>query len=117
VGGGHGVEHRPALGAVIDPIEHEAMQMDVEIIPGYPCPSPRWGQPSAVQNRSRRFGGGRAETLDDHFARSKMGRTTYARRGRAKDGTHQRDGAGVGFGPLESGLLDQNRNYRDVMRL
>ena len=59
------------------------MQMDVEIIPGYPCPSPRWGQPSAVQNRSRRFGGGRAETLDE------------------------RDGAGVGFGALESCLLDQ----------
>ena len=36
-----------------------------------------------------------------------MGRTTYAGRGRAKDGTHQRDGAGVGFGALESGLLDQ----------
>ena len=87
------MEHRPALGAVIDPIEHEAMQMDVEIIPGYPCPSPRWGQPSAVQNRSRRFDGGRSEALD------------------------QRDGAGVGFGALEFGLLDQNRNYRDVMPL
>jgi hypothetical protein len=46
-----------------------------------------------------------------------MARTKYARRGRAKDGTHQRDSAGVGFGALESGLLDQNRNYRDVMPL
>jgi hypothetical protein len=36
-----------------------------------------------------------------------MGRTKYGHRGRATDGTHQRDGAGVGFGALESGLLDQ----------
>jgi len=33
-----------------------------------------------------------------------MGRTKYACRGRATDGTHQRNGAGVGFGSLESGL-------------
>jgi hypothetical protein len=82
-GGAHDMEHRHARGGAIDPIEYQAMQMDVEIIPGYPCPSPRWGQPTAVQNRSRRFGGGRAETLD------------------------QRDGASCGFGALESGMLDQ----------
>ena len=29
--------------------------MDVEMIPGFPCSSPRRGQPTAVQNRSRRF--------------------------------------------------------------
>jgi guanyl-specific ribonuclease Sa len=58
---------RPAVCA-IDPIEHEAVQMDVQI-------------------------GGRSEALD------------------------QRDGAGVGFGALEFCLLDQNRNYRDVMPL
>ena len=87
------MEHRHARGGAIDPIEYQAMQMDVEMIPGYPCPSPRWGQPTAVQNRSRRFGGGRAETLD------------------------QRDGTSCGFGALESGMLDQNRNYRDVMPL
>jgi hypothetical protein len=62
------MEYRQALGGVVDPIEHEAMQMDVEIR-------------------------GRAETLD------------------------QRDSAGLGLGALESGLLDQNRNYRDVMPL
>jgi hypothetical protein len=76
------VEYRQALGGAVDPIEHEAVQMDVEI-------------------------GGRAEMLDDHFARSKMGRTKYAGRGRATDGTHQRDGAGVGFGAFESRLCDQ----------
>jgi len=56
----HRVENRQALGGggAVDPIEHEAMQMDVEI-------------------------GGRSEALDE------------------------RDGAGVGFGALESGLLDQ----------
>src|SRR2546430_7818991 len=30
-GGGRGVEHRYALGGAIDPIEYQAMQMDVEI--------------------------------------------------------------------------------------
>jgi hypothetical protein len=30
-GGGHGVEHRHALGGTIDSIEHEAMQIDVKI--------------------------------------------------------------------------------------
>jgi hypothetical protein len=43
-----------------------------------------------------------------------MGRTKYARRGRATDGTHQRDGAGVGFGAFESGLLDQKRGNDPV---
>jgi hypothetical protein len=62
------VEGRRALSDAVDPIEHEAMEVNVEI-------------------------GGRSEALD------------------------QRDGAGVGFGALEFGLLDQNRNYRDVMPL
>jgi hypothetical protein len=62
------MEYRQALGGAVDPIEHEAMQMEVEV-------------------------GGRAETLD------------------------QRDGASCGFGAFESRLLDQNRNYRDVMPL
>jgi len=34
-----------------------------------------------------------------------MGRTKYARRGRVKDGTHQRDRARRGFTALESRLL------------
>ena len=54
----HGVEYRHALSGAIDPIEDEAVQMDVQI-------------------------GGRSEALD------------------------QRDGAGGGFGALESRLLDQ----------
>ncbi len=54
-----GVENWHTLSGAVDAIEHEAMQRDVEI-------------------------GGRSEALDDHFARSKMGRTRYARRGRAK---------------------------------
>jgi hypothetical protein len=58
------MEHRHARGGAIDPIEYQAMQMDVEMIPGYPCPSPRWGQPTAVQNRSRRFGGGRRHRMN-----------------------------------------------------
>ena len=48
-------DYRQALGGAVDPIEHEAMQMDVQIISGCPCPSPRWGRLAAVQNRSRRF--------------------------------------------------------------
>ena len=63
-GRGYGLEYRYAAIDAIDAIEEQAMQMNIQIIPGYPCPSPRWGQPTAVQNRSRRFCGGRAETLD-----------------------------------------------------
>ena len=59
----HGMEHRPLVGGTIDPIEKEAMQMNIQMIPGIPCPSPRWGQPAAVQNRSRRFCGGGSEPL------------------------------------------------------
>jgi hypothetical protein len=59
------LEYRyPAIYA-IDAIEEQAMQMDIEAIPGYPCPSSRWGQPAAVQNRSRRFCGSRTEALDE----------------------------------------------------
>ena len=39
-------------------------QMDIQIIPGFPCPSPYWGQPTAVQNRSRRFYQRAAKALD-----------------------------------------------------
>ena len=59
------------------------MQMNVEIIPGYPYPSPRWGQPTAVQNRSRRFGSGGTKTL------------------------YKRNGTGLRFGAFQSGLFNQ----------
>ena len=59
------------------------MQMDIEIIAGFPCPSPRWGQPTLFKIAPGDFVSGRAETLD------------------------QRDGAGVGFGAFGSGLFDQ----------
>ncbi len=66
VGGrAHGMEHRPLVGGTIDPIEKEAMQVNIQMIPGIPCPSPRWGQPAAVQNRSRRFCRGGSESLDE----------------------------------------------------
>ena len=41
------------------------MEMDIQMIPDFPCPSPLRGQPAAVQNRSRRFCQCAAEALDE----------------------------------------------------
>jgi len=77
------MKHRLLVGGDIDAIEEKAMEVNIEMIPGIPCPSPRWGQPAAVQNRSRRFCGGRPKSLNE------------------------RDGTGLRLGACQTGLFDQ----------